>query len=90
MTVKSLAVALVVKSGEADAGMCVCSAVKALGLAFVPVASERYEIAILQRHFYDPGVSSLCKTIRSPSFRDILDRLGGYGTKETGVRRGLP
>jgi putative molybdopterin biosynthesis protein len=85
-----LAVALAVKSGEADAGMCVYSAAKALGLRFIPVASERYEIAIRCEHLDDPRVSELCDTLVSPAFREILVRLGGYDTKETGVRRSLP
>ena len=85
-----LAVALAVKSGEADAGMCVYSAAKALGLRFIPVASERYEIAIRREHLEDPKVSELCDTLVSPAFREILDHLGGYDTRETGVRRSLP
>jgi putative molybdopterin biosynthesis protein len=85
-----LAVALAVKSGEADAGMCVYSAAKALGLRFIPGASERYEIAIRSEHLEDPRVSELCDTIVSPAFKEILDRLGGYDTKETGMRRVLP
>jgi putative molybdopterin biosynthesis protein len=85
-----LAVALAVKSGEADAGMCVYSAAKTLGLRFVPVASERYEIAIRREYLEDPRVSELCDTLVSPAFRECLDRLGGYDMKETGVRRELP
>jgi len=85
-----LAVALAVKSGEADAGMCVYSAAKALGLCFNPVASERYEIAIRSEYLDDPRVSALCDTIISPDFKAILHRLGGYDTRETGVRRVLP
>jgi putative molybdopterin biosynthesis protein len=85
-----LAVALAVKSGEAQAGMCVYSAAKAIGLEFRPVASERYEIAIRKEHLDDPRVSELCSILISPAFREILRRLGGYDTKETGVRRSLP
>ncbi len=85
-----LAVALAVKSGEAEAGMCVYSAAHALGLRFVPVASERYEIAIRRTHLADPRVAALCEAISSQEFKDILHRLGGYDTKETGVRRELP
>jgi len=79
-----------VKSDEADAGMCVYSAAKALGLRFIPVASERYEIAIRREHLKDPRVSELCDTLVSPAFKEILDRLGGYDTRETGVQRSLP
>ncbi|MFA5222091.1 MAG: substrate-binding domain-containing protein, partial [Methanoregula sp.] len=85
-----LAMALAVKSNEADAGMCVYSAAHALGLQFVPVASERYEIAIRKKHLGDPRVAALIDAIVSPEFHEILHRLGGYDTKETGVRRELP
>jgi putative molybdopterin biosynthesis protein len=85
-----LAVALAVKSGEADAGMCVYSAAKALGLAFSPVGKERYEIAIRRENMDDGRILSLINAIRSPGFKDVLIRLGGYETKETGVQRVLP
>lgn len=82
-----IAVALAVRSGEADAGLCVYSAAKALGLPFVPVASERYELAFRQEHADDPRLESLILAIRSPEFRKILERLGGYDTHETGLLR---
>jgi putative molybdopterin biosynthesis protein len=85
-----LAVALAVKSGEADAGMGVYSAAKTFGLRFIPVATERYEIAIRHEHLGDPRISELCNALVSPSFKEILTRLGGYDTTETGVRRELP
>ncbi len=82
-----IAVALAVKSGEADAGMCVSSAAKALGLPFIPVAQERYELAMRREHREDPRLRALVDTIRSRKFRAILDRLGGYDTTETGTLR---
>ena len=82
-----VAVALAVKSGEADAGMCVYSAAKALGLPFMPVANERYELAFRKEHADDPRLVALIAAIRSPAFRDILTRLGGYETRETGRLR---
>jgi putative molybdopterin biosynthesis protein len=84
-----IAVALAVKSGEADAGMCVYSAAKALGLSFVPVAHERYELAFRRDHAGDPRLAALIEAIRSPVFSGILGRLGGYETGETGrIRSG--
>jgi putative molybdopterin biosynthesis protein len=82
-----IAVALAVKSGEADAGMCVYSAAKALGLPFVPVAQERYELAFRREHAEDRRLKNLITAIRSPAFRDTLVRLGGYETAETGQLR---
>jgi len=82
-----IAVALAVKSGEADAGMCVFSAAKALGLPFIPVAQERYELAIRREHIEDTRIRELIGAIRSQKFTAILDHLGGYDTKEIGILR---
>jgi putative molybdopterin biosynthesis protein len=82
-----IAVALAVKSGEADAGMCVFSAAKALGLPFVPVAQERYELAFRKEYAEDPRLASLITAVRSSGFKKILEALGGYDTKETGLIR---
>lgn len=85
-----LAVALAVKTGEADAGMGVYSAAKALGLQFVPVAQERYEIVLRASNRNDPRVQALLETIESAEFKATLEKMGGYDTRETGVRRTLP
>lgn len=85
-----LAVALAVKTGEADAGMCVYSAAKALGLRFVPVADERYEIVVRREHLDDHRIKALFEAVGSSSFRSRLELLGGYDTSITGVTRELP
>jgi putative molybdopterin biosynthesis protein len=85
-----IGVALAVKTGEADAGMCVYSAAKALGLPFIPVGTERYELAFRTGDDNDPRIRTLVNAIASPSFRESLSRLGGYDTRETGVLRQVP
>lgn len=85
-----IAVALAVMTGEADAGMCVASAAKALSLPFVPVAKERYELVLRTEHLQDSRIDELIEAIGSPQFSSVLTRLGGYDLKETGVRRILP
>lgn len=82
-----IAVALAVKSVEADAGMCVYSAARTLGLSFVPVATERYELAIRHEHRDDPRVAAMIKIVQSQDFRAVLAVLGGYDTKDTGTIR---
>jgi putative molybdopterin biosynthesis protein len=84
-----IAVALAVKSGEADAGMCVYSAAKALGLPFIPVAQERYELAIRREHREDPRLRALIEAIQSREFKAVLNHLGGYDTTETGCLRSV-
>ncbi|MFA5331874.1 MAG: molybdopterin biosynthesis protein [Methanoregula sp.] len=85
-----LAVALAVKSGEADAGMGVYSAANALGLRFVPVALERYELVIRAAYKDDPRIQALLEAIGSTAFREILEKMGGYDTSETGVCHNFP
>ncbi|MDD1676246.1 MAG: molybdopterin biosynthesis protein [Methanomicrobiales archaeon] len=85
-----LAVALAVKSGEADAGVCVYSAAKALGLSFSPVAKERYEIAVRKEYATDPRITALFETIRGKSFRERLTAMGGYDITGSGEQRTLP
>jgi molybdenum cofactor synthesis domain-containing protein len=86
-----LAVALAVKTGEAEAGMCVYSAAKALDLPFVPVGTERYELVMHKSLLEeDPRLQEVCRIIDTDEFRAILTGLGGYGVRETGVRRELP
>lgn len=85
-----LAVALAVKAGEADCGICVYSAARALGLKFVPVGQERYELAIHRETIADPRIGALITAIRSPAFTDRLAAMGGYDTTLTGGQRGLP
>ncbi|WFN33641.1 molybdopterin biosynthesis protein [Methanogenium sp. S4BF] len=86
-----LAVALAVRSGEAEAGIGVYSAAKALGLAFTPIGTERYELvtrtATLEAM---PEVRMLFDQVSSDSFKDTLHRLGGYRTEETGIIRRIP
>ncbi len=84
-----LAVALAVRTGEADAGMGVYSAAKALDLAFVPVATERYELVMHRVMLDDPRIAALIATVSSEAFKQVLQNLGGYVTDETGVLRGL-
>jgi putative molybdopterin biosynthesis protein len=85
-----LAVALAVKTGEADAGLGVYSAARALHLPFVPVAREPYELVFPADTWEDPRVKALASAVTSPSFRDALERLGGYDLSLTGRLRRLP
>jgi putative molybdopterin biosynthesis protein len=85
-----LAVALAVKTGEADAGLGVYSAAKAFRLSFVPVAREPYELVFHADTWEDPRVRALASAVTSPSFREGLGALGGYDVGMTGRLQRLP
>ncbi len=81
------AVAAQVKSGVADCGMGVLAAARALGLDFIPITLERYELAILDEFVADSRVDSMLNTLRSREFAEQLVRLGGYDTSRTAEER---
>ena len=82
-----LGVAVAVKSGEAEMGLGVYSAAQALGLAFSPVATERYELALDPASLEDSRVAALVDMISSDAFRSRLEAMGGYDLTHTGERR---
>ena len=84
-----VAVALAVRNGSADAGICTAGIAEAYGLKFVPVASEDYELAIRRDMLADPRLMALVALIRSPAYRALLEKTGGYTTDRTGMLRCL-
>ena len=80
-----MAVAVAVASGLADTGLGVKSAAKALGLDFVPVEREDYDLVFLKDFFNNETGQKLCEVIRSTAFKRAVEALGGYDTKKTGV-----
>jgi molybdopterin molybdotransferase/putative molybdopterin biosynthesis protein len=80
-----MAVAADVLSGAADTGLAVLSAAQALGLDFVPVAQERYDLAIPQAYYETPALQALLGVIREDGeFRDRIVAMGGYDVSEMG------
>ncbi len=80
-----MGVASAVASGAADTGMGILAAAMALGLDFIPVAHERYDLLIRKAHIDNPMISSLIGIIRSEEFRDAVLSLGGYDVSDMGT-----
>lgn len=85
-TVRShLEVARLIAEGWADAGVGVQAAARLLGLDFIPLQEERYDLVMPSRYLTThPGLSRLLDTIVSQPFRTEVEALGGYDTRETG------
>jgi len=81
-----LAVAAAVKSGAADAGLGILSVAKALGLDFVPVAEERYDIAIPMSFLELTQIKAILDLITRETFRQRVESLGGYVLRDAGKR----
>jgi putative molybdopterin biosynthesis protein len=79
-----MAVAVNVFSGTADAGLGILAAARALGLDFIPLLPERYDLVVPETTFADPRFKTLLEVIRSREFRDAAQALGGYDLKDCG------
>jgi putative molybdopterin biosynthesis protein len=77
-------VAVAVLSGVADVGMGVLAAARALGLDFVPVATEQYDLVIPEEFMGDEKIRTLLDVIQGPSFKERVMALGGYGVERIG------
>ncbi|MBU1195613.1 MAG: molybdopterin biosynthesis protein [Proteobacteria bacterium] len=80
-----MSVAVSVLSGRADAGLGIHAAARALDLDFIPVVTESYDLVIPERFFDTPKIQVLLETIQTKSFKDQVNRLGGYSTHKTGT-----
>jgi putative molybdopterin biosynthesis protein len=79
-----MAVAVQVLSGGAHVGLGILAAARALGLDFIPVATERYDLLIPLEHEGDPRVQALLEVLEDPDFRSEVAGLGGYDVSGMG------
>ena len=75
-----------VRTGDADCCIATRAAARIFGLDFIPLASERYDLAIRRQHLDYPSVQTLLDTLNRASFRRELEGLGGYDTSTAGRR----
>ena len=73
-----VAVAATVAAGEADVGFGIHAAAAQLGLAFVPLAEERYAFACRRRDLAEPHVRAFRRLIASPTVARVVAPLPGY------------
>ncbi|WP_048601238.1 molybdopterin biosynthesis protein [Rubeoparvulum massiliense] len=73
-----LSVAAEVKERPHSVGLGIYSAAKAMGLDFIYLADESYDLLMTQEFFESAGGRLLYKVISSPQFVEEVNRLGGY------------
>lgn len=79
-----MAVAVAIASGLAEAGLGVRSAAQALGLDFIPVGQEQYDLLFLRPFFESEKGERLLEVVRSQDFKITLESLGGYDARSAG------
>ncbi|WDP91362.1 MAG: molybdopterin biosynthesis protein [Desulfobacter sp.] len=82
-----MSVAVAVLSGRARAGLGIKAAAIALGLDFLPVVTESYDLVIPEVYYNTRKIQTLLSTIRSTEFKQRVMALGGYGVETTGELR---
>lgn len=73
-----------VREGKADAGIAIEAAARAHGLDFVPLATERFDLVVRRRDYFEQAMQALLAFARTPEFRERASRLGGYDVANTG------
>jgi putative molybdopterin biosynthesis protein len=79
-----MAVGVAIASGLADAGLGVRAAARALGLDFIPVGHEQYDLLFLRSFSESERGGQLMEIICSEAFKGAVHSLGGYDTARTG------
>ncbi|MBU4179169.1 MAG: molybdopterin biosynthesis protein, partial [Actinobacteria bacterium] len=78
------AVAAAVSGGTANTGLGVLAAARALGLEFMPLGRERYDLLVLRSFEGSPGHRTLVRVLSDTEYRGEVEALGGYDLGEAG------
>jgi len=84
-----IAVAAAVAEGRAEAGFGLRAAAARYGLDFVPLATERYYLALQRRSLSEAPVQLLLATLRGRDFQQRAAQLPGYDASNAGNREAL-
>ena len=77
-------VGLEILSGKADAGPGIRPVASLLGLDFLPIRWERYDLLIPKDHFFDKGVQVFQGLLHEKAFSEMAEQLEGYDTRDSG------
>jgi len=80
-------IALAVREGRADTGLGIAAVARQFGLDFVPLARERYDLAVWRHAYFEPPFQRLLAFTRSAAFRERAERLAGYDVAALGTVR---
>lgn len=77
-------VGLSVLNGRANVGITSVAASKLLGLDFVSITRERFDMVTDQKTFFSKSVQAFIELLHSREFRQNVEKIGGYDLKESG------
>ena len=77
-------VGLSILSKEADVGIATIAVSRLLGLAFIPITRESFDMILAQSTFFEKGIQAMMEVLNSQPFRSRVERLGNYDFKNSG------
>jgi molybdate-binding protein/DNA-binding XRE family transcriptional regulator len=77
-------VARLVALGLGDAAVALPEAARAHGLAFIPLAEERFDLILAKEHANDARIVRLLDLLSARGFRREMETLGGHVTRDAG------
>ncbi len=77
-------IGLSILAKEADVGLATGSVSKLLGLSFVPLTQESFDMLLDQSTFFERGVQAFIEILNSREFRSRVENLGSYDFKNSG------
>lgn len=80
-----LGVAAAIAAGTAQAGMGIYSAARLYNLDFIPLCEERYDLLMSEEFHHSDEGKALREAMSDPSFKEEVERMGGYSTRDTGT-----
>jgi len=80
-----LAVGTAILHGEADVALGIEAAARSCQLDFLPLFRERYDLVMPRDNYRSKLYAPLLSTIISDEFREVVNKVGGYDTSQTGT-----
>jgi len=77
-------VGLSILSKEADVGIATVAVSKLLGLSFIPITQERFDMILSKSTFFEKGIQAFIEVLNSEGFRNRVAKLGNYDFKSSG------
>jgi excisionase family DNA binding protein len=77
--------AMMVLEGRAEIAFGLEAAARQMKLGFIPVLSERFDLAVDRKAWFDPPFQSLLEFLRSAAFSERASALGGYDISGLGT-----
>lgn len=77
-------IGLSILEGKADVGISSVAISKLLGLPFIPLVRESFDMVVGKETFFEKGIQAFIETLQSKKFRKSVEPLGDYGFSDSG------